>query len=330
MRIHSLQILRYVAAALVLLYHASKHASNGFMFGAFDLGYAGVDIFFVLSGFVIAMSQNGKSRKFDFWRFILNRFFRIYPSYWVFLFFPLAILGIFISNYSPSPEAFLKWDIILTFLLVFGHPVISQVTWTLSYELFFYTIFGLLAKFNKVKYLSVYAGVILFLFITINVYKIEGVKYIFNPIILEFLGGVLAYWIVNRYKSKSKYIYAILVIGLIMFVLSLGQFWGDFNQREYRYIFFGLPSLLVIYSLAHLDKNNFLNLKKSLLTRLGDASYVMYLIHSPILSFIAVFLPSQYYQLGMMGLLVGISFLSLLLYNWIDKPIYLYLKNRVK
>ena len=312
------------------MYHASKHYDGEFLLGAFNLGYAGVDIFFVLSGFVIALSQNGKKEEFRIGRFLISRFARIYPSYWVFLFIPLAILGLFLPNYSPSPAAFLEWDIILTFLLFFGHPVISQVTWTLSYELFFYTIFGVLFKFKKLKLLLVYAVVILILLLSVNIYKFDILKYIFNPIILEFLGGVSIFHFLNRYQGNSILSYFLLVLGFTMFLISMGQFWGDFNQREFRFIFFGLPAIIVIYSLGFLETNGFLNFNQSILTKLGDASYVMYLIHSPILSFTALFLPIHYYQLGMIGMFVGVSFLSLFLFNWVDKPLYIYLKRAMR
>ena len=320
MKINSLQALRYFAALIVLLYHVSKHAPSGSVFMYFQYGYAGVDVFFVLSGFVIALSTSRKKRAFHLRKFYFSRFARIYPAYWVFLFFPLMVIALVFPQYSPSPRVFGSWEIVFTFLLVFGHPVVSQVTWTLSYELYFYLLYGVLFKSRKVFVLAFYGILIIFLLMIVNVYKIPCLKHLANPIVLEFFAGVYAYKLAEGGVKGVKLPVIVLVIGVIVFFVSLGGYWGVDNMRTYRYVFFGVPSFLLILSLALLEEKGAIRISEGLLTRLGDSSYVMYLIHSPLVSFFALFISDRYFDIGMSFLAVIVTFLSLCLYVVIDRP----------
>lgn len=140
----SVQILRGVAALLVVLFHYSHYlksvapgADIGFqMFGG---GYVGVDIFFIVSGFIIVHSteQRHNARPLDF---LIRRFFRVVP---------LAQIATLInfSVMSARPSLTLLWKSLLFLPSAeinppkFGYPVVAQA-WTLSYELVFYGIFA--------------------------------------------------------------------------------------------------------------------------------------------------------------------------------------------
>ena len=139
-----IQILRGFAAIFVMLYHATNHYNNkGFSFLSdfFKTGFLGVDIFFVLSGFVIYFSSRTYIKNKDYGSFIKKRIIRIFPSFWLFLLLPLTLIFLFFPNYISVEAAFEPLNYLKIFFLLFDHLTISQVTWTLSFELYFYLLF---------------------------------------------------------------------------------------------------------------------------------------------------------------------------------------------
>src|SRR5437588_671898 len=147
---HNLQALRGVACLLVVVYHtASIESRYGLPFSPLNpvrwFGYAGVDLFFVLSGFIItATSRADLGRPGRLPRYAFRRAWRIYPAYWV----ALAVgVGVF-AVLSPDPVFRTGWATDLRdALLLTPRPELCRflpVAWTLSYELMFYLAFAAL------------------------------------------------------------------------------------------------------------------------------------------------------------------------------------------
>jgi exopolysaccharide production protein ExoZ len=145
-KLNSLQILRALAALLVLLFHGQgvvKQVFHGNYFNQyFSMGKCGVDIFFVLSGFIIFYTNHkliGKPS--SFLGFIKKRLIRIYPIYWI---VTLAILPayLFVPSFGQGDE--LQTNVIIpSFLLVPGYRApILVAGWTLIHELLFYLLFS--------------------------------------------------------------------------------------------------------------------------------------------------------------------------------------------
>src|SRR6185369_11737463 len=136
----NIQMLRAVAAAMVLLYHAVPHyqAMGGaslLFIKAASTGFAGVDIFFVISGFVAAHSTLDKARTVsNAWVFAKRRLLRIYLGYWPFFGLTLALTGVY------APRALDEMDLISSFFLtrIELKSLLLFVTWSLSFELLFY------------------------------------------------------------------------------------------------------------------------------------------------------------------------------------------------
>src|SRR4051812_24481767 len=123
MTLSSIQGLRFIAAFLVLLFHLEISYS----------GYKGVDLFFVISGFVIYYSTHlekvankAEQRK----KFVINRLTKIFILYWS------SLIALFSINQFP-----LDIHALGSFFLVPGHKSILGVSWSLSYELYFYFLF---------------------------------------------------------------------------------------------------------------------------------------------------------------------------------------------
>src|SRR3546814_19129743 len=133
---HSLPVLRFIAAAMVV----GRHSSSGFMVGA-----AGVDIFFVISGFIITRVAQDKSPD----AFIRDRLLRIFPI-WYLCVVPWLIIGAFTSSLTlPRIAATLTlWPIYDEFTW----PALN-VGWTFSFELLFYAGMAIVMAYPRAVWL---------------------------------------------------------------------------------------------------------------------------------------------------------------------------------
>jgi exopolysaccharide production protein ExoZ len=254
----------------VVFFHAI-HASSDYHFesliGRFfnNWGQNGVDIFFVISGFIMAYIQHlNKRTAIDFF---IQRIKRIVPIYWFCSFF-IAIIYFFI------PEVFnkLQFNIYhflssLVFLsnFFFNKEPLLVVGWTLEYEFFFYLLFALSLFFKKKKYsfYFIYTSVLILVFFGI-----------IDELFIEFLFGMLIalIYIYSNFKIKhilSKYSYIFLIFGTVLLCLPLFFF---FNFS--RYIQSGIPSSLILLGLIFSKQ-----LTSRVLVFLGKASYSIYLTH---------------------------------------------------
>lgn len=333
-----IQILRGFAAIFVMLYHATRHYATSeisFLGGFFKYGFFGVDIFFVLSGFVIYLSsykylENGNS--FDF---LKKRIIRIYPSFWFFLLIPLTIVFLVFPQYISDKSAFELSNYINVFFLLFDHPQISQISWTLSFELYFYLLFFLVILNKKFKYLVFLILIGSFVnLVNIDLFpNLYLQKYLFSPLILEFFLGVLVAIFLKKSKNKNNVLFGFLFLISIVYYFAIPFLSAnDFISisKHNRILNFGFASFLLILSLVLIEKFNAIKSSK-LLILVGDSSYVLYLIHSVILSFFDN-------QLILSGKLIVINnqittllvcsfivFLSVFLHKYIEKPMLKYL-----
>src|SRR5690348_7748162 len=168
MKFLSVEAARGVAAILVVLVHGSDMLAGPKYFSAMPLGgifrfaHAGVDFFFVLSGFIIFhVHQRELGDPTKFGRYIRRRFVRIFPTYWTILFLYGLILAI-----SPTRDYYERNVVAVltsTFLIpVPAHDPILGVSWTLQHEVLFYAIFATLFFARSVGWvvLSAWASLI--------------------------------------------------------------------------------------------------------------------------------------------------------------------------
>ena len=153
-KLNLIQTCRGFAAISVLLLHLTSKLYDkytpGYKFlnGFFMHGGSGVDFFFVLSGFIIFYSQfknilnttiTKKRKTIDF---LQTRFTRVYPIYWIVMF--IYLIGfIFFPSIGTGNEAKLFTVLKSVFLFPQQYPTVS-VSWTLTYEIFFYLMFSLI------------------------------------------------------------------------------------------------------------------------------------------------------------------------------------------
>lgn len=277
-RLVSLQILRFFAAALVVFAHCvDKNQSNGVQpvvqgTTLENFGAVGVDIFFVISGYIITLTAGRASTAYAFWR---DRLVRVAPIYWI-LSAPAA--AIIIYKYGVSLPVLASTVLFWPIWGKFTEPYLA-VGWTLAFEFLFYFTVGLTKFRVKPVWLL---GVFAVAFVAQFIWKTPILQYLGNPIILEFLMGVFLAYVGQRGWSRSA-----LIIGLVSFACALifgyGQiseaaFTQDASQSLRRAVVWGIPSALLIYGAV--GQEQFCRSRTWLfLAALGDASYSLYLSH---------------------------------------------------
>jgi exopolysaccharide production protein ExoZ len=261
--IENIQILRAFAAINVVLFHIILTSSTYnqttnllLLFGNF--GLSGVDIFFVISGFIITYAQSVNKKKIS--EFLVLRFIRIVPLYW-FLTFVFSIIFFFFSSYfrerTISLELFFYSIFFISNISLTVHPVIIP-GWTLEYEMIFYLLFSISLFIKKLKFKFIY----LFIIISFIAFVLKEFK------MLEFLFGVICAFIYLNYYINKKNSFILLTVSIFFFLITI------FNKGFlYNYLIWGLSSFLLFLSLIYLPQ-----IKSKIFIFLGNASYSIYLI----------------------------------------------------
>ena len=284
----SVQVLRAVAALGVLTLHAAteKVAHMGGEPGPFKnflLGAAGVDLFFVISGFVMVYSSESlfgaphAPRKF-----FLRRLARIGPLYWAVtlavILYIYAVHGATLWQiYSPASliASFLFWP--YPRMDGYAFPV-HLLGWTLNYEMFFYAAFSaaiLLRRRAAVATVCVAFSVLVIL----GRYVVLPLPFGFwsNAIILEFCLGMLiavAYREVVRLPPAAAW-----ALGIAASVSFAAMHNPPVTWGEWRALFWGLPSAALVASCALATSTWRPGPAGRFFGLLGDASYSLYLVH---------------------------------------------------
>lgn len=281
-----LQAARGVAAMLVLLYHAGAMAWNSPQ-GPFFFGHAGVDLFFVISGYIIYRAHRGEvGEPAALPRFLYRRLTRIYPPYWVATCLILAGAMVFPGLVEPG-----KMEIraIVESYLLF--PVDGQkyypllpVGWSLFYEMAFYTGFILLFVIPKrgTLILLVFWTVMAGWFMQVDgVTKgrsvLHGFPHFFTGLpVLEFLAGVA----LARITSVPGKIWFWSVASALILLLAglVDGIWGRNIMVSLGYAG-GMWSLVVLSCV--LDQAGKIR-PPQWLAGWGDRSYSLYLAHFPV------------------------------------------------
>ncbi len=280
-----LQFGRGVAALLVVGLHANdfylpKRIYDGQQgLTAFNMGYAGVDFFFVLSGFIIYYVHHQHiSKPAAFGEFVWKRFTRLYPFYWVLLAFLLLLYTAFPDR---GPDAVRDPVAILYNLALWPteeFPVIDPA-WSLHHELLFYVVFGLCILNGRIGALILaawMAGCVIDLFDPVQSFPATFLFYERN---LQFAMGLCVAWVaLNRGISNHRLWLAIGAIGF--FGTGLTEVYELLPWSEdMRGISLGVASAVLVAGLIDTS----LRIPK-LGKLLGDASYSIYLTHTTTLA----------------------------------------------
>lgn len=330
-KLQSIQVLRGVAALSVVAFHGftleQKYAGGDALLPRlFQLGELGVDLFFVISGFVMATVTRGRfARKTETLRFLFGRLSRIYPTYWCYLLLTVAVFMLkpeWVNASQPLHASFIS----SFFLLPDNYLPMLMVAWSLVHEVWFYVVFAMLLQLKE-RYLFpallLWGGVV----IGANVFWVPaqymGAKGIMHhPFSLEFIAGALAalgYFKVAKHERPSGYLaplsLAILLAGLgVAHVLEL-----RLERGLLRPLFLGILFGFLVFALALMERWHKLEFHGAL-TALGDMSYTVYLSHILVLSAVGriwQFMGTNPASLADNGIAIVGMFLAVLVYGWI-------------
>ena len=327
---YSVNFLRAIAASLVVFLHFSMQYSGKinssielsfFNFDLHKLGSLGVDIFFIISGFVIYTSFNNKTN-FKYVKFIAQRIKRIMPLYFFYTF-----LYILISMFVPSSVYHFELFHFVFSMLLIPYPNFSElyapilyIAWTLSYELYFYITYGFFIRFLKGNLISYFV----FLVIPVVIYWmmcgsemfVQTRDVIFNPMLLEFFVGILF----AKYINEIKKISYMLSIFIICVAIILGIVLTVYDSNDYfRFLFYGIPSALTFIAIIGFERSEIF--RTPLAKLLGKSSFSLYLSHIftlPVYMKILIYLGVENFLLSSVLSIVFCSFFAILSYNYIE------------
>ncbi len=283
MKIGSIQALRAVAAWLVVLHHVHQflfHFSVTSIGGWFiaTKGSIGVDLFFVISGFVMMVAlRGGGATPGDFlWR----RLIRIAPAYWFWTFVFCAVLLLFPAMIQDPfrldvPHLALSLGFLASLFDDHFFPVLS-VGWSLNFEMFFYLLLAaglLLASRLRVPHLERWVVPLLILgFVYLYPWRLPGVTMFKSKMLLMFLMGLgLAFCHVTGRLPRPRPL-APLLIGAGLAIILV-------TERN-EFVVRGLACTAIVWGCLCLEESI---AKVRWLARLGDWSYSTYLVHVVVL-----------------------------------------------
>ena len=322
MRYQNIELLRFIAALAVVYFHAvGTLRAGGFSeIGPnplTELGAAGVDVFFVISGFVIFLSLTRKNRTpIEFAR---DRLIRLVPAYWILTVSQIVVLAsVAILRGTEVPFDF-SWTIQSLFFLSqpVGNsvPIISQ-GWSLEIEMLFYLLVavGLVIK-NSVANI---------LFPAVALVSLVGFG-LLPDLALEFIFGGLLGYLYTRIKFPAPVAIGAGVIGIILFVAPVILGAGDAP----RWVTWGIPSMLVVFSAINLPQ-----LEWKILPTLGAASYPVYLLHMIVINIVSPIISifgssTAMFFFALVACLILSQALGIFFDKLIDKPISRFLKARI-
>ncbi|XHX75848.1 MAG: glycosyltransferase [Stenomitos frigidus ULC029] len=343
-RLEGIQICRGVAALLVLLFHmtqlSQEKLGQAFLANLFAFGSAGVDFFFVLSGFIIFfVHQADLGRRDRLKPFMLKRLIRVYPLYWL---ITLAIVPVYFLAPQFGYGYERQLDVILKslFLLPQAHFPILIVGWSLSHEVLFYLIFALaiVMPFRRFSYLLsgwLVGTLAVFLLNVAGAFDPEQhflLWFIFNPHNLEFMLGCLAAYVVLKKQLKVSNTF-LLLLGTTCFI-AFGMAQTERSLPFNPILIYGISSALIVIGAATLDVPRSRPFVR-LFSFLGDASYSIYLTHYPCFSVLlkltiaAQFISIIGYSATMSLLLLTTLGVGCLTYVWLEKPLVYRLRGTI-
>jgi exopolysaccharide production protein ExoZ len=352
-KINSIQFLRAFAALLVAYHHSiqcqmefSKSAQQSF-FHLWNFGTIGVDIFFVVSGFIISYANASNSGAMQATNFLIKRFIRINPAYYIASMMLMIVLivkvwtteGISDVSLDKLANSFADTVLIIpAFEAIQEYMPFIIAGWTLGFEWFFYFLFFLLIVF-KVKNKALLLSAIILLLVTIGqLFRPTGYQIVFstNSILLEFILGIVIYtWYAKAKIVSTSVSLGLLLIGIIGFIcliiFGFGYVWSYsmvlMNKLSLeRFLLFGIPSAAIVAGCLFLEKALKLQwLWNSKLTNiLGDASYSIYLVNPIVFALLTIlykkvgfFLPPD---VAIIIQLIVAIIISIAFFRAIEKP----------
>jgi len=351
-RLNSIQALRGIAAILVLFFHIAEFQRQmagpnsldlSLLEGFWNQGWAGVDLFFVISGFIMVYVTQKYGRSMtDIKSFLWARITRIYPLWWV----CCSILALYFyvtyglveapDRVTSSREAWIYFGKSLLLVPQENLPLLN-LGWTLIHEIFFYLVFaGILCAPRQLlpRLLILWAALTLigYLFLSSHFSMGPISQLLISPLSLEFICGAFIGYLILNHQIKSPKLIIWLGATLTILTLFLFPYLTLNDETLSRVIIYALPMSALVYGAAGLDINGSSRIP-SVFIHLGNWSYSIYLTHyislSALRRFYKHYMPDSF-LIGSSGIWDNILFVIIaivlsifvasLSYRFIERP----------
>lgn len=279
-RLSELDALRGIAAIVVVLFHFSMNGRETYPF--FRFGTTGVDLFFIISGFVIMMSL--EKIRFGY-EFVINRFCRLFPTYWACVTVTLIII-MCAKPYYGHPMI-IPWEQYFGNMTMFqfylGYEDLDGPYWTMIVEMLFYLVMLILFYARALKSsVFILSAVVISMTLLLDDYRGDKITWdllIHFPLMQFlplFLGGIVFYKLYNQ--KKKNVLYILLALGCYLLQALLykysGRSYGHISHPEYKLM---LGIYFLLFFLFIFNKLKFIVNKYTLF--LGKISFALYLTH---------------------------------------------------
>lgn len=331
-----IQSLRFVAALLVVVTHSTFYASERLGAGSdtWHFGEVGVDIFFVISGFVMMISTGSLAGTKDGWKYFgMRRLVRIVPMYWLATTVKLATLVLIPSavlHASLNPGTTILSYLFLPSRNEAGRiePLLG-VGWTLTFEMFFYVTFtiALLVRAKPIYF----CAAILSLAAVGSAFRGDDwppATVYLNSIVLYFLVGmVIGQWTKDRStKRLAAWLGYIVALWALIPLLDGSYSAGDL-QGLLRHL--GVAALLLAVTAAEPWIGG--RIPRPIIF-MGDASYSLYLFHPLIAPIVPVALAKIGFPsvpLSVILSIIVVTMAAALIFRFVERPITRVLQDRL-
>ena len=328
--------MRFIAAFSVVMYHYTARNIDkvNLSYDLFNFtrqftkfGYLGVNLFFIISGFVILASAIDRS----WYEFCVSRFTRLYPTYWLCVTFTAIAVILFHShNHSISYKQYFSN---LTMLNdYFGVKDLDGVYWTLQVELKFYCCIFVLILFDWLRHYKVWIS--LWLIATISFIWFDQpffMGWFITPYYSSYFIAGTAFYLVSK-NGYDKYFAIIICLSLVISsAYTFKQAEGFISNPQIQDRIFAISIVWIFYFLFYLVSIKKLRLKFSyFIFSLGGITYPLYLLHSrvgkAIFDHYVTYLNPYFLVCSIILLMLTISFL---IHKYFEKIISLKIKERL-
>ena len=278
-----------------------------------NVGAFGVALFFLISGFVIPISLEKQSTK----NFLIQRFFRIYPTYWVGMLVTAGFLAL--SAYYLRQPVFFNWQGLLINATLclrqwLNVPSIDSINWTLEVEIGFYALMALFTQWfstQKLKHLVILPIVlsVFSLIIQIPFLKFHSALLIFMLMGTGFLNFYKQYFTLKQFA-----IYNVVAMACFLAAIHLNR--DLHHEPSFTTYFYALFCFTVLYYFREKIPYN------GVLDFISTISYPLYIVHGfnsyVIMSFLYQVIPNYWVCTGT-GLFFSLS-AAILLHYLAEKP----------
>lgn len=322
----NIQVLRAVAA-LGVLFHHSMHALKDNQLSSYawnwSFGAYGVEIFFVISGYIMMMVTSAKEKTPG--SFLTTRLIRILPLYYLLTAFVIALKLTGLAHFGNDPITPV-WAAKSFLFLPFAKadtpsaPILYP-GWTLNYEMMFYLLFAasLMVRSEALR-IKLIIGAIAAAFLLPWLWPAPLTRYFGAEVISGFAFGVALWPLVQKLRLHGALAAALIMAGFAtMAAIDLNHL----NDTPLMGTALSLAAAAIVAGAIFLERDG-LSIKTRALITLGDASYALYLLHPIVIAVVAHIAVKAHAgpAIAVLGMIVASLLAAMVVHEKLDKPLH--------